>query len=68
MMWTISLILITLGFGGALEKTSYLKSIINTSIGETNALFVAMLPYSSGVRQCRIAAASRASYQTALPK
>ena len=29
MMWTISLILIALGFGGALEKTGCLKSIIN---------------------------------------
>jgi NhaC family Na+:H+ antiporter len=29
MMWTIFLILIALGFGGALEKTSCLKSIIN---------------------------------------
>jgi Na+/H+ antiporter NhaC len=56
MTWTISLILITLGFGGALEKTSCLKLIINTSIGRTNALFVAILPYSSGVRQCRIPA------------
>jgi NhaC family Na+:H+ antiporter len=29
MMWTISLILIALGFGGALEKTGCLESIIN---------------------------------------
>lgn len=29
MMWTISLILIALGFGGALEKTGCLNSIIN---------------------------------------
>ena len=29
MMWTISLILIALGFGGALEKTGCLKTIIN---------------------------------------
>jgi NhaC family Na+:H+ antiporter len=29
MMWTISLILIALGYGGALEKTGCLKSIIN---------------------------------------
>jgi NhaC family Na+:H+ antiporter len=29
MMWTISLILIALGFGGALEKTGCLRSIIN---------------------------------------
>lgn len=29
MMWTISLILIALGFGGALEKTGCLKSIIS---------------------------------------
>ncbi|MBB3233115.1 Na+/H+ antiporter NhaC family protein [Halomonas stenophila] len=28
MMWTISLILIALGFGGALEKTGYLEAII----------------------------------------
>jgi len=29
MMWTISLILIALSFGGTLEKTGCLKSIIN---------------------------------------
>lgn len=29
MMWTISLVLIALGFGGALEKTGCLRSIIN---------------------------------------
>ena len=44
MMWTIYLVLITLGLGGALEKTSCLKSIINASIGETNALLVSTLP------------------------
>jgi NhaC family Na+:H+ antiporter len=30
MMWTISLVLIALGFGGALEKTGCLTTIINT--------------------------------------
>ncbi|MGK0499624.1 MAG: hypothetical protein ACJAYG_001266 [Oceanicoccus sp.] len=30
------------------------------SISETNALFVATLPYPSGVRQCRIAAEAAA--------
>ena len=29
MMWTISLVLIALGFGGALETTGCLRSIIN---------------------------------------
>jgi len=32
------------------------------SIGETNALFVATLPYPSGVRQCLIAAEAAANY------
>ena len=32
------------------------------SIGETNALFVATLPYPSGARQCRIAAEAADSY------
>ncbi|MCB5199994.1 Na+:H+ antiporter, NhaC family [Loktanella sp. DSM 29012] len=32
MMWTISLILIALGFGGALERTGCLESIINSIV------------------------------------
>lgn len=37
MMWTISLMLIALGFGGALERTGCLESIIQTIIGRVKS-------------------------------
>lgn len=37
MMWTISLVLIALGFGGALEKTGCLEAIINAIIARVRS-------------------------------
>ncbi|QBX33344.1 Na+/H+ antiporter NhaC [Paracoccus liaowanqingii] len=37
MMWTISLMLIALGFGGALERTGCLEAIINAIIGRVKS-------------------------------
>ncbi|EXJ12469.1 Na+/H+ antiporter NhaC [Nitrincola nitratireducens] len=37
MMWTISLVLIALGFGGALEKTRCLEAIINVIIAKVRS-------------------------------
>lgn len=37
MMWTISLVLIALGFGGALEKTGCLETIINSIIAKVRS-------------------------------
>ncbi|WP_157014462.1 Na+/H+ antiporter NhaC [Mesorhizobium xinjiangense] len=37
MMWTISLVLIALGFGGALEKTGCLETIINAIMTKVNS-------------------------------
>ena len=57
----------SMNFGPLTINTTAKVALIDSeemtlSIGKTNALFVATLPYPHGVQQCRIAAEAAASY------